>query len=348
MVFLPPLWGPAREPGPPRREESHRQTPGRGLSVCHSAAELWAGKCPEPWAGPSPGPEVPPPPLPLPRPGPRSSSRRPLGLEGRGGPRPPTPVQGRPRPPPDPAPPAVPPTRPAACLRHRPAGWIWFQPSLAGLTCAVRGGCGGREVPRSRAHLAAWDAEVSAPGREQAAGLGGAGVRPAGRGGVSAAPWRPETGVGAGRRRGPARLVPLPDERVRSAPPSGPGVLNRGQAAWGRGSETRLDAPPSPWARPWVPADRGLLLPSRDPRQSPGLCRPHLLSVRTGSGLDHVAAPSPRLGCHHRWRPAFGAFIAGGLSPARSTATERIECQGLGAEPTRASTILLVKLPGYA
>ncbi|XP_066869007.1 uncharacterized protein C7orf50 homolog [Kogia breviceps] len=62
--------------------------------------------------------------------------------------------------PPDPAPPGVPPTRSAARLRHRPAGWIWFQPSLAGLTCAVRGGCGGQEVPRARAHLAAWDAEV--------------------------------------------------------------------------------------------------------------------------------------------------------------------------------------------
>ena len=95
-----------------------------------------------------------------------------------------------------------------------------------------------------------------------------------------------------------------------------------------------------------MPADRGLLLASRDPRQSPRLCRPHLLSVGAGSGLDHVAAASPRLGCHHRWRPAFGAFVAGGLRPARSTAAERIECQDLGAEPTRASTILLVNYLG--
>lgn len=228
MVFLPPLWGPAREPGPPRREESRRQTPGRGLSLCHSAAELWAGKCPEPWAGPSPGPEVPPPPLPLPRPGPRSS-RRPLGLEGRGGPRPPTPVQGRPRPPPDPAPPGVPPTRPAACLRHRPAGWIWFQPSLAGLTCAVRGGCGGREVPRSRAHLAAWDAEVSAPGRERAVGAGGRGgpscragrglggaleTRNRGGGGEEEGPGPPSP---ASRREGPERLAFRARDRLRGA-----------------------------------------------------------------------------------------------------------------------------------
>uniref|UniRef100_A0A8C0DYA0 WKF domain-containing protein n=1 Tax=Balaenoptera musculus TaxID=9771 RepID=A0A8C0DYA0_BALMU len=104
--------------------------------------------------------------LPLPRPGPRGS-RRPHGLGGRGGPLPPTPVQGRPRPPPDPAPPGVPPIRPAARLRHRPAGWIWFQPSLAGLTCAVRECCGGREVPRSRAHLAAWDVEGAASPEEQ-------------------------------------------------------------------------------------------------------------------------------------------------------------------------------------
>ena len=175
-------------------------------------------------------------PLSLPRPGPRGS-RRPQGLGGRGSPRPPTPVQGRPRPPLDPAPPGVPPTRPAARLRHRPAGWIWFQPSLAGLTCAVRGCCGGREVPRSRAHLAAWDAEVSAPGRERAVGAGGRGgpscragrglggaleTRNRGRGGEE------EEGPGppspASRRQGPER----PALRARGPEPRtgcvGPGL----------------------------------------------------------------------------------------------------------------------------
>ncbi|XP_053069140.1 uncharacterized protein C7orf50 homolog isoform X1 [Acinonyx jubatus] len=43
-------------------------------------------------------------------------------------------------------------------LRHRPAGWIRFQPSRAGVTCAVRGRCG----RAARGPLAARDAEGGA------------------------------------------------------------------------------------------------------------------------------------------------------------------------------------------
>ncbi|XP_053069141.1 uncharacterized protein C7orf50 homolog isoform X2 [Acinonyx jubatus] len=42
-------------------------------------------------------------------------------------------------------------------LRHRPAGWIRFQPSRAGVTCAVRGRCG----RAARGPLAARDAEAT-------------------------------------------------------------------------------------------------------------------------------------------------------------------------------------------
>lgn len=38
---------------------------------------------------------------------------------------------------------ATPTRRAQAHLRHRPAGWIWFQPRRVGLTCAVRQGEGG-------------------------------------------------------------------------------------------------------------------------------------------------------------------------------------------------------------
>uniref|UniRef100_A0ABI7W9V6 WKF domain-containing protein n=1 Tax=Felis catus TaxID=9685 RepID=A0ABI7W9V6_FELCA len=54
----------------------------------------------------------------------------------------------------------APPTPPRAPprLRHRPAGWIRFQPSRAGVTCAVRGRCG----RAARGLLAARDAEGGA------------------------------------------------------------------------------------------------------------------------------------------------------------------------------------------